>query len=149
MRHLNTTIEALQERAKIIEQKGFANYYGPQRFGMDYDNIRVGVEMLKGFKRIKSAHKRALYSSSIQSALFNILLSRRIEAKQSLMPGDILKKTDTGGLFVNDDLIVNKQRLGAAEITVCGPMFGYKMMPTEGEPHQIKMALLEAISSWN
>ena len=53
---------------------------------------RVGFEMLKGFKRIKSAHKRALYSSSIQSALFNILLSRRIEAKQSLMPGDILKK---------------------------------------------------------
>jgi tRNA(Glu) U13 pseudouridine synthase TruD len=40
-------------------------------------------------------------------------------------------------------LIVNKQRLDAAEITVCGPMFGYKMMPTEGEPHQIEMALLE------
>ena len=143
VRHLDTTIEALQERAKIIQENGFANYYGPQRFGIQYDNIRVGFEMLKGFKRIKAAHKRTLYSSSIQSALFNILLTRRIEMKQSLMLGDILKKNDTGGLFINDDLIVNQKRFDAGELTVCGPMFGYKMMPTEDESHQVEMALLE------
>lgn len=143
VRHLDTTVEALQKRAETIQENGFANYYGPQRFGIQYDNIRTGFELLKGFKRIKSAHKRDLYSSSIQSALFNILLTRRIETKQNLILGDVLKKNDTGGVFINDDLIVNQERLNAGELTVCGPMFGYKMMPTEDESHQIEMALLE------
>ena len=143
VRHLNTAIEALQERANKIQQNGFANYYGPQRFGMNYDNIRVGFEVLKGFKRIKSAHKRDLYSSAIQSALFNIFLDRRIQMKESLMLGDILKKNVSGGLFINDDLELNKERLNAGELTVCGPMFGYKMMAAENESQQMEMALLE------
>ena len=143
VRHLDTKLESLQERAETIVQNGFANYYGPQRFGLRLDNIRVGFEVLKGFKRIKSAHKRDLYSSAIQSALFNIFLSRRNEMKQSLLLGDVLKKNDTGGLFINDNSVLNQKRLSSKELTVCGPMFGYKMMPTEDESHKIEMELLE------
>ena len=143
VRNLNTAIEALQERANTIQQNGCANYYGPQRFGIQYDNIRIGFEVLKGFKRIKSAHKRDLYSSAIQSALFNIFLDRRIQIKESLLLGDVLKKNDTGGLFINEDLVLNQERLKSGELTVCGPMFGYKMMPTENESHEVEMALLE------
>src|SRR5690606_2995896 len=64
-----------------------------------------------------------------QSELFNRYLSRRLEDGlfASVLAGDVLRKTDTGGLFASEEPAVDQRRLDAGEVAPTGPMFGHKM----------------------
>ena len=55
--------------------------------------------------------------SVIQSALFNIWLKQRMEAGDfdTLLSGDVAKKTDTGGMFTVEDLNTEARRFAAGE----------------------------------
>ena len=134
IRDCDASFDELIERKAKIEQSGCLNYYGPQRFGLNYDNIRTGFDMLKEFKRIKSPLKRKLFASALQGALFNIYLSRRFQADQlCLKAGDILKRSDSGGLFMNQSINENQPRVESFDCVICGPVFGYKMMEASDE----------------
>ena len=69
--------------------------------------------------------------SVVQSALFNIWLKQRMQAGdyRRLLAGDIAKKTDTGGMFIVEDLTIDSQRFTAGEIVYTGPIYGFKMKP--------------------
>ena len=138
----NIKLDAILLRRDSIIQNGFLNYYGDQRFGIDFDNIRNGFDVLKEFKRVKSLHKRKLFINALQAALFNLYLSRRMTDAQELLMGDILKKSDTGGLFIYDNPS-DENRVTAGNCTVCGPIFGHKMMASEKATYTMEMALLE------
>jgi tRNA pseudouridine13 synthase len=79
--------------------------------------------------------ERKLLMSAFQSALFNEWLARRINdgLYESAIPGDVLRKETSGGLFINDDAAAAMQRMQAWEISPTGPMFGSKMLPASGE----------------
>ena len=63
----------------------------------------------------------------------------------SVIEGDILKKNDTGGLFVTTDPAADQIRLRAGEVTPTGPMFGSAMLtPPEGSPAARREATLLA-----
>ena len=47
--------------------------------------------------------------------------------------GDILRKRDTGGLFLCDDAETDTKRLASGELDLCGPLFGPKMKRASGE----------------
>jgi tRNA pseudouridine13 synthase len=70
--------------------------------------------------------------SAVQSALFNDWVTARLDeglGRVALL-GDVLKKTDTGGLFnvtEDDDLEVERNRLASLQTVVTGPMFGTRM----------------------
>ena len=67
--------------------------------------------------------------SAIQSAVFNAWLGERISDTlfDRVLAGDILRKRETGGLFVAEDVEIDQVRLESGEIDVCGPLFGPKM----------------------
>jgi tRNA pseudouridine13 synthase len=74
----------------------------------------------------------------VQSALFNIWLKERMEngTYRELIAGDIVKKTDTGGMFIVEDPAVDSGRFTAGQIVYTGPIYGFKMkaaMQAEGE----------------
>ncbi len=66
--------------------------------------------------------------SVVQSALFNIWLKQRMQAGDYRRPlsGDIVKKTDTGGMFTVDDTAIEEPRFTAGEIVYTGPIYGFK-----------------------
>jgi tRNA pseudouridine13 synthase len=114
-----------------ISRNGMINVYGNQRFGKEYESVRVGRDILVGHMNASamSRMKRKFSISAIQSYLFNSYILRRLELGilDTVIQGDILKRRDSGGLFIAEDTRREQARLDAHEIVLTGPMYGRKM----------------------
>ena len=134
---------AIAERVAHVRREGFANSYGAQRFGGG-DTVKVGWDALGG-ARIKNRRLRRLGVSALQASLFNHWLDAR--AKDDLMAtvitGDELKKRETGGLFVCEDVKTDQARLDAGELVQAGPIFGWKFMRPRAEAAHRETAILD------
>ena len=110
---------------------GAPNWFGKQRFGSAGDNAERGRELLRGTFRGRKPRPRVLrlLLSSIQSLLFNDYLLTRISEDnyRQVIEGDILKKTDSGGIFETEDLVSDASRFDDGAVVATGPMFGPKM----------------------
>ena len=125
-----------------IAREGVPNAYGTQRFGREGDNAAVALHWLTGKSPPpRDARLRRLHWSSVQSAIFNEVLERRVAAGTWRTPllGDRLKKTDTGGVFLCTNVQEDSARAERGEVCPTGPMVGVEMDKAEGEP-----GLLEA-----
>ncbi len=119
----------------IILQKGFPNYYGTQRFGHKNQTVHNGLELLLNptstssakLKRNRSLLRLSL--SAVQSALFNQALSRRMQDDLlfTVLNGDVMKVSESGGVFITEDVEAEQQRFNQREIVTSGPIFGPKM----------------------
>ena len=110
-----------------LEELGLPNFYGSQRFGRDGDNGQVGLEIVAGVRRPpRDRHLRRLLLSAAQSLLFNDVLARRLRAGcwRQLLGGEVLQRTDSGGLFVSEDEQTDGVRLAAGEVVITGPICG-------------------------
>ncbi|HKQ68746.1 MAG TPA: tRNA pseudouridine(13) synthase TruD [Polyangiaceae bacterium] len=135
--------EALGRAGRI----GVPNSFGPQRFGRDGDNSERAWAWLTGrAKGPSDRRERRLLFSALQADLFNRVLERRLDEGTWNRPltGDLMKKTDTGGLFLCDDREGDTLRAERREICPTGPIYGVKMRWPEGEPLAIERAVLEA-----
>lgn len=129
-----------------LERIGVPNYYGAQRFGIDERNTERAIAFVLGRARPPRAHfERKLLFSALQSSLFNAWLAERITAGtyESPVLGDVLRKEDSGGLFINDDQPAAIRRMQAWEVSPTGPMFGSKMRQPEADALAIERAVLE------
>jgi tRNA pseudouridine13 synthase len=140
-----TEIDDLLARLGVIAVDGLPNGYGEQRFGRSGDNVEVALSWMRGTTRAPRDPKlKRLHYSAVQSALFQRVLQRRVEAgtwKRALV-GDVLQKTDTGGLFLCEDPAVDQPRLEAREVVITGPMFGEKMRAATGPAGDIEAEIL-------
>lgn len=128
--------------AVALKDKGVPNYYGPQRFGHHYHNLDRAAAIVR---RAKAHGRKDTFTVSVlQSALFNCWLVERIRRGEfdRLLLGDVVRKTDTGGLFVVDDLEDARQRFAASRIQFTGPIYGYKMMAAAGPAGEYENQLL-------
>lgn len=121
--------DAPQRLALLLERlaAGFPNYFGVQRFGRHGRNLVDAERWLnRGCPRIKGPK---FLVSVIQSAIYNAWLGERMrnEGLDRVVEGDLLKKRETGGLFVSQDVAADQPRIQRAEVDVCGPLFGPKM----------------------
>ncbi|HEY6881937.1 MAG TPA: tRNA pseudouridine(13) synthase TruD [Polyangiales bacterium] len=128
-----------------IAAYGLPNYYGPQRFGREgrnfFDAFRWIVE---GGRAPGKPFLRKLFVSTLQSALFNVWLGERIGSGTlaTAVSGDVMRKEDTGGLFVSSDPTCDGPRVANWEISATGPMFGAKMRAAEADALASEDALL-------
>jgi tRNA pseudouridine13 synthase len=156
-----TTDGVTRARAIVdrLATSGMPNWFGAQRFGARDDNARLGRALLDGRRAggasPRDRSRRRLLVSAYQSELFNRYLERRIadELYARVLDGDVLKKRDTGGLFIatSAELDDAQARLDAGAIAITGPMFGHKMMaPPEGTPsraHEDALLVEEGIDA--
>lgn len=149
---VSTPEDAAAVRAYLsgVEQHGVPNHYGSQRFGAAGDNARNAAAFVRGERKPPRDAKQARFLfSSLQSALFNELLTRRVADGSwcQVLPGDVAKKQDTGGLFVVADsgpeLEDAQQRARDRLLSATGPMFGASMMSPRGVPAQLEAEVLE------
>lgn len=132
-----------------VGRVGVPNAFGPQRFGRDGDNPARALAWLAGKERgPRDKREQRLLFSSLQSLLFNRVLARREDAGTwaDVLPGDVAKKHDTGGLFTvpleGPELDDARARAAAGSLSATGPMFGAKMRWPEGEPAEIEREVL-------
>lgn len=115
-----------------LRRLGMPNFYGEQRFGNGGETARLAVSLLRGDSTRRPGHfllKLAL--SAGQSLLFNEVLARRMADNLlgRVVPGDVMAKWPTGGLFVAENVDAEQARYDGREIVPTGPMFGKKMHP--------------------
>jgi len=144
--------EAVQQVIERISGVGLPNSFGPQRFGRDGETAAWGMSLLKGGKvpgrvyRNRSLRRLAL--SAAQSVLYNDYLSRRIAdgLYRTVLPGDVLKKTETGGLFNAEPQSVptEQARLDAGELVHAGPIFGRKTFRAHHKAAEREQEVLES-----
>lgn len=146
-------VPELLRRLGEIGRTGVPNAFGSQRFGRDGDNPERALAWLAGRERgPRGAREQRLLFSSLQSLLFNRVLERREAAGTwaSILPGDLAKKHDTGGLFLvplaGPELDDARARAEAGSVSATGPMFGAKMRWPEGEPAAIEREVLAGVS---
>jgi tRNA pseudouridine13 synthase len=135
---------AAENIVEALKTRGLPNFYGPQRFGVDGDNVRRGREALTG-RGPRQRWLRRYLLSAYQAWLFNRYLTARIERGwfNCIQAGDVAKKTDTGGLFDVEDPAVEAPRFEAGAITFTGPIYGRKMRTAKGEPGELEEAILQ------
>lgn len=141
----------IEQIVQRIEEQGFPNFYGIQRFGAQGDTAEIGFKILNGDEaslpkqwRMKARKKFAL--SAAQSFLFNrYLLWRLIEKGSSLMSGDVVFKK-TGGIFRVEDLETEQRRYLEGELIPAGPIFGKKTYPAAAEALAFENEILARMS---
>ncbi len=130
---------------------GVPNAFGPQRFGRNGDNPERALAWISGRERgPRDKREQRLLFSALQSLWFNEVLARR-EADgtwSAVLPGDLAKKRDSGGLFLvpleGPELADAEARAAALAISATGPMFGRKMRWPEGAPGALEREVLTA-----
>lgn len=133
---------------QLLAEKGVPNYFGPQRFGLGGLNAEEGLRVMRGESALKDPRVRRFLVSSVQSAVFNAFLSRRIERGlfAGLLHGDMAKKHDTGGVFLVEDPEIESPRAARGEISATGTLFGKKIKPLTHEAGELEREVLESFS---
>lgn len=117
-------------------KEGVPNAFGNQRFGKEGDNAQRARAWLTGKERAPNDPRlRRFHFSALQSAIFNAVLEARVADGTWNQPmlGDLLKKEDTGGIFVCTDVQADRERADRGELCPTGPMTGARMRSPEGD----------------
>jgi tRNA pseudouridine13 synthase len=127
-----------------LQKQGLPNFYGAQRFGARGDNPQKGLALLQGKYRLHSVRQRKLLISACSSLLFNLTLKDRMERDffTRLLPGDIAKKHETGGLFLVSNTANEQPRADRLEISATGPIWGKKMKKALDEAGRLEERVL-------
>lgn len=129
-----------------LATSGCPNYYGEQRFGHGGHNPELARSwLLRGARPPRDRFARKLLASALQASWFNTWLAERIRRAefQRALDGDVLRKEDSGGLFVTDDLTDAQARVASFAVSPTGPMFGMEMRWPEREALRFERALFE------
>ncbi len=107
----------LDARVTRVREQGVPNYFGPQRFGRDGDNVVRAVDGARG----------GVYLSAARSFLFNAVLAERVTRGDwnRLLPGEAVQLDGSGSFFMIDEIDATlRQRLDAFDIHPGGPLWG-------------------------
>jgi tRNA pseudouridine13 synthase len=139
-------LEAAQQIADALRRQGMPNFFGEQRFGIEMGNIARAVAFCAR-QRAARGKKEEFMVSVLQSALFNLWLSERMSRGdyRSILAGDVAQKTDTGGLFVVNDVPEATERFDRGAIVYTGPIFGAKMMPADASAGEHEKNILKSL----
>jgi len=133
--------EELNKKLKEIKEKGFPNFFGPQRVS-DVNSIEEGKKLFLN-KSLKKGDRRNRFTVSVfQSVIFNDYLKARIERNLYPEPivGDVVK--------IGDNFCVLKEKVETSDfiekIILTGPIIGSKMVLPFGESLVFEKSIVES-----
>ena len=146
--------DALNARIALIQKEGFPNYFGPQRFGRNENNIASAMRSVDSGRSPKKRFQRSITFSTLRSLLFNISLSERIGKGtwKDALEGDVFALSGTESFFVpnnaDDEEKVNvSTRLASGDIAVAGVLYGDGELPQTGVAAEKLLATFAPYSS--
>lgn len=124
---------AIEDRLRSVGDRGFPNYFGPQRFGRGGENLRRARQSLSA-----GANRRArgIQLSAARGWLFNRVLDARVRVGcwDRALPGDALMLAGTRSIFrYRGDEPDIAARIAAFDLHVTGPLWGAGAQPLGAE----------------
>lgn len=144
IRDAGAHVAVAQQVMDELCRRGAPNYYGEQRFGRDHSNVAAARRfVLEDGPAPRDRFRRKLLASALQSEVFNRWLAGRLLTDTFEQPllGDLMRKEDTGGMFVADEIESARERMARWEISPTGPMFGAKMRWPEADARKLEEQL--------
>jgi tRNA pseudouridine13 synthase len=116
-------IEALLNR---ITAQGVPDYFGPQRFGRDGQNLDRVRALFTGELKIKDRNLEGIYLSAARAFIFNQILARRVaeDSWNRAIPGDVFMFAGSHSFFKDALTPQIERRIAALEIHPSGPLWG-------------------------
>lgn len=133
------------QRLVQIRAGGVPNYFGPQRFGHNGQNVEKGFSLLSQRARL-SRNKKSIYLSAIRSFLFNQVLAERVRRGNwaVILDGELAMLDGTQSIFpceIPDTAIEDRCR--HLDIHPTGPMPGEKGTQPTGAAAEIEQSVLQ------
>lgn len=126
------TIEHLAVATERVLRAGMPNRFGTQRFGREGANIAAGQRILAIGRAGRDRRRARFLVSALQAAVFNEVLEQRTVPLDRVERGDVARRSDSGGLFLVEDEVLDNERAARFEISATGPIFGTKMEQPTG-----------------
>ncbi len=119
----------LAHRAPDLASRGMANYFGEQRYGRQFSNLRGLVEWGQGIRTGRPKRQaRNWLLSTLRSAIFDHVLAERLMAGNvdRVEAGDLLQLAGSRSRFLaeQDELDALQARLAQGDVTPTGPLWG-------------------------
>ncbi|HEY0683633.1 MAG TPA: tRNA pseudouridine(13) synthase TruD [Steroidobacter sp.] len=125
LRDFDGDAAVLEERLQKLASAGVPNYFGPQRFGHNGNNIGTAVAWFEGGPAPERAD-RGFALSAARSVIFNAVLAERVTAGNwnQLLDGDVVNLNGSGSIFqpeaIDDTL---RERCEQLDVHPTGPMW--------------------------
>lgn len=146
LRNFSGNYQQLLKRIQEIETRGFPNYFGPQRFGRDMNNLPKAIAWVeKGAGRLRR-EQRSIYFSVLRSYLFNLILSERITQNNwdKVILGELAQLTGSHSVFLVDSENIESAlaRCGEFDISPTAPLMGSGNMLALDDAAELELAVL-------
>lgn len=108
----------INQRLELIRNQGVPNYFGEQRFGHDFDNVKQALHFFETGKRPRNRQKNSMYMSAARSYLFNNMLAQRIKNRSWDQPmlGEVFGFAGSLRGFTQENTSEERARLRAQRI---------------------------------
>lgn len=147
----------LSERSEIearlaqIRTSGVPNYFGPQRFGYNGQNLIKAKELLLDNLKPKNRFLRGIYYSAARAFLFNQVLAERVNQGNwnNALAGEVLQLAGSNSIFtveILDELI--STRVSEFDISPAAPLWGRGQERAAKEALAIQEQALADYSAW-
>jgi tRNA pseudouridine13 synthase len=116
----------LEQRLQAVATAGVPNYFGPQRFGRDGNNLRTALAWFSGGATPRDRWQRGFALSAARAAIFNSVTARRVQdgTWNQLLAGEIVNLNGSGSVFVADTIdAALKERCARLDVHPTGPMW--------------------------
>jgi tRNA pseudouridine13 synthase len=116
----------LEQRLQAVATAGVPNYFGPQRFGRDGNNLRTALAWFSGGATPRDRWQRGFALSAARAAIFNSVAAPRVQdgTWNQLLAGEIVNLNGSGSVFVADTIdAALEERCARLDVHPTGPMW--------------------------
>jgi len=140
---------ALEGALAKIKAEGVPNYFGPQRFGRESNNLVQAEALFKGELKLRDRKLEGIYLSAARSEIFNRVLARRVEAGNwnRAIDGDVFMFAGSRSFFraeINEETL---RRVAEHAIHPSGPLWGVGEIATTGTALALEQAVAAEYSA--
>ncbi len=138
----------LAQRAPGLASRGMANYFGEQRYGRQFSNLRGLAEWGQGVRTGRPKRQaRNWLLSTLRSSIFDHVLAERMLAGtiERAEPGDLMQLAGSRSRFLaeQDELNTLQERLEMGDVTPTGPLWGEEGSQADGAVAERETALAD------
>ncbi len=137
----------LEQRLESIRTKGVPNYFGEQRFG--HNNLERAAALFEGRIKVRDRNKRGIYLSAARSAIFNTVLSQRVDGATWRTPlaGDLMMLNGSSSVFIAEEVDETLiRRVEEGDIFPTAPLWGKGAPSTRGVVAELEQGVGETFS---
>ena len=145
--------EQVDEVLALMAKNGVPNYFGEQRFGRQGNNIASALEWFEqGTINGRPPHPKksrdlqSLLLSAARSAIFNQIVSTRVEQGNwnTAVAGDVFNLDGSGSVFSVEQIDEEiKERLASGDIHPTAPLWGIKNDKVAAQAKAIEDAVVD------